>query len=118
MSDVTIQINGRSYQIACEDDQEDHLRRLAEFLESRLQDVVSMVGQVGQDRLLVMASLLIADELSDTMAEIQDARSNPDLDTVQRLRGEVLEKADAKTAHFFELLAGRIEAIAERIEQA
>ena len=66
MSDVTIQINGRSYQIACEDDQEDHLRRLAEFVESRLQDVVSTVGQVGQDRLLVMTSLLIADELSTT----------------------------------------------------
>ena len=70
MSDVKIEINGRYYQIACEDGQEDHLQRLAEFLEKRLQDVVSTVGQVGQDRLLVMAGLLIADELSDAFAEI------------------------------------------------
>ena len=117
MSDVTLQINGRSYQIACEDGQEDHLTQLAEFLESRVQDVVSTVGQVGQDRLLVMVSLLIADELSDTLAETEAARSNPDAGTVQRLQGEATEKAEAKTAHIFELLADRIEAIAERIEQ-
>ena len=118
MSDVNLQINGRHYQIACEDGQEDHLIHLAEFIESRLQGVVSAVGQVGQDRLLVMASLLIADELSDTLAEIDAARSNPDAETMQRLQGEAKEKAEAKTAQVFELLADRLEAIAERIEQS
>ena len=116
MSDVKIEINGRSYQIACEDGQEDHLQRLAEFLEKRLQDVVSTVGQVAQDRLLVMAGLLIADELSDASAEIDSARANPDPDTVKLLQDEAREKAEAKAANFFELLAERIESIADRIE--
>jgi len=116
MSDVTIEINGRAYQIACEDGQEEHLQRLAEFLEKRLQDVASTVGQVGQERLLVMAGLLIADELSDSLAEIDEARANPE--TVRHLQDEASEKAEAKAAHIFELLADRIETIAETIEQA
>ena len=116
MSDVKIEINGRSYQIACEDGQEDHLQRLAEFLEKRLQDVVSTVGQVGQDRLLVMAGLLIADELSDAFAEIDSGRANPDPDTVKLLQDKTEEKAEAKAAHIFEHLAARIDSIADRIE--
>jgi cell division protein ZapA len=118
MSDVAIKINGRAYQIACEDGQEDHLKTLAEFLEKRLQDVASTVGQVGQERLLVMVGLLIADELSDSLAEIDEARANPDLEAARRLQDEASEKAEAKAAHTFELLANRIETIAETIEQA
>ena len=116
MSDVKIEINRRSYQIACEDGQEDHLQRLAEFLKKRLQDLISTVGQVGQDRLLVMVGLLIADELSDAFVEIDSARANPDPDTVKLLQDEAEEKAAAKAAHIFELLAERIESIADRIE--
>lgn len=118
MSEVTIRINGKGYQIACEDGQEEHLLRLAEFLDQRVQDVISTVGQVGPERLLVMASLLIADELSDSFADIEEARANPDPETVKQLQAEAAEKAEAKAAHIFEMLADRIETIAERIEQA
>ena len=118
MTDVTIEINQRGYQIVCEDGQEEHLTRLGEFLEKRLQDVIATVGQVSQDQLLVMAGLLIADELSDALAEIDVARKNPDTETTRRLKEEALDKAESKAAHVFELIAQRIETIAERIEQA
>jgi cell division protein ZapA len=117
MSDVTMQINGRAYQIACEDGQEEHLKRLAALLEKRLQDVASTVGQVGQERLLVMVGLLIADELLDSLAEIDEARTNPNPETARRLQDEASGKAEAKAAYVIELLADRIETIAETIEQ-
>jgi cell division protein ZapA len=116
MSDVTIEINGRAYQIACEDGQEDHLKRLAEILEKRLQDLVSNVGQVGQERLFVLVGLLMADELSESLAEIDEARANPEI--ARCFQDEASEKAEAKAAHTLELLADRIETIAETIEQA
>ena len=116
MSDVKIEINGRSYQVACEDGQEDRLRLLAALLQKRFQDVVSTVGQVGQERLLVMTSLLIADELSDALAENDSVSANPDPNAAKQLQDEAEAKAIAKTAHIFELLAERIETIAERIE--
>ena len=118
MADVTIEINRRAYQIACEDDQKAHLNRLAGFLNKRMEDVVTTVGQVGQDRLLVMVGLLIADELSDAMAEIEVARANPNPEALKQLQDEARKKTAEKAAGVFELVAQRIEAIAEEIEQS
>lgn len=72
MAQVEIRINNRPYRISCEDGQEDHLTNLAEFVDKRVQQLVSSVGQLGEERLLVMASLLIADELSETAAKIDE----------------------------------------------
>lgn len=95
MPRVDVSINGRSYQIACDEGQEDHLVQLAEFVESRVSELVAAVGQVGDARLLVMASLLIADELYE--------QANGD--------------AMPLTPSFDEdALAGAIESVAERVE--
>ena len=65
MALVTVTINGRDYEIACDDGQEAHLSRLGTYVDKRIGELVAAVGQVGGARLLVMASLLLADELSD-----------------------------------------------------
>ena len=62
---VAISINGRDYDIACDDGQEEHLTRLAGFVDERVQELVSTVGNIGDMRLLVLTSLLIADELHE-----------------------------------------------------
>ena len=69
MAQVEVTINGRNYQIACDDGQEAHLAQLGEYIDKRVQELVSAVGQVGDSRLLVMTSLLLADELSETYAD-------------------------------------------------
>lgn len=65
MASVEVSINGRFYRIACEDGQEQRLIRLAGTVDEKVSSLVEQVGQVGDTRLLVMASLLIADELDD-----------------------------------------------------
>ncbi|MEE8515258.1 MAG: cell division protein ZapA [Alphaproteobacteria bacterium] len=70
MAQVDITINGRDYSIACDDGQEDHLLRLGEYVDKKVTEMVAEVGQVGDTRLLVMASLLIADDLSEAFEEI------------------------------------------------
>lgn len=65
MSQVSIRINGRSYDVNCENGQENHVQRLAMSLAGKVSDLVKQVGQVGDARLLVMAGLLVADELVD-----------------------------------------------------
>ncbi len=69
MAQVAVNINNRSYRIACDDGQEEHLQRLAQFVDKKVGELVAAVGQIGDTRLLVMASLLVADELSDAWAE-------------------------------------------------
>lgn len=72
MGQVTVRVNGRDYQMACEDGEEDHLVHLAEYINRHVNDLVDTVGQVGEARLLLMASLVIADELADAYRKIDE----------------------------------------------
>jgi|TARA_B110000438_G_C15341905_1_gene448278 cell division protein ZapA len=106
MAQVDVAINGKSYRIACDDGQEDHLLQLAAFVDQRIQELVASVGQVGDARLLVMASLLISDELSETFSNLNSVDDNGAVDAEQVL------------AQTTEALAQRIELIAEKLEPA
>ena len=54
-----------------------HLTRLAQYVDNRVGELVAAVGRrVGDNRLLVMASLLIADELSDAYGELETLRES------------------------------------------
>jgi len=109
MSQVSVEINGRSYQIACDDGQEAHLSRLGGYIDNRVQELIAAVGQVGDARLLVMVSLLLADELSDAYAELKVASTN-DGAAARLDREETLTTA-------LESVAARIENIAESLER-
>ena len=61
---VNVMINGRAYTLACDDGEEEHLRELGQFLDKKVRELSSSVGQVGDARLLLMAGLVVADELS------------------------------------------------------
>ena len=74
MAQVSVTINGRKYPIACDDGQEAHLSRLASYIDNRISELVAAVGQVDHTRLLVMVSLLVADELSDAYSDLEAAR--------------------------------------------
>jgi len=74
VSQVEITINGRQYRVACEDGQEAHLTNLANYFDSKMSSLVEEVGQIGDTSLMVMAGLLIADELSDVNQELIDVR--------------------------------------------
>ena len=52
MAQVSITINGRGYQIACDDGQEEHLRRLASYVDRRVAELVAAMGQIGDQRLI------------------------------------------------------------------
>ncbi|HEY1856286.1 cell division protein ZapA [Acidocella sp.] len=65
MAQVTIRINGYAYTVGCEDGQEPHLEQMAAEIEQRITSIKSIGGQSGEARLLMLASLLLADELHD-----------------------------------------------------
>ena len=111
MGQVSVNINGRKYQIACDDGQEAHLTRLGAYVDKRVGELVASVGQVGDARLMVMASLLIADELSDVYAEIESIRT-ADEGVSARLA------AEEAIGSSIEALAERIEGIADGLEQS
>src|SRR3989442_11315602 len=70
MAHVTVTINDRQYRMACEDGQEGHLTRLATDLNQRVEQLRGSFGEIGDNRLLVMAALTVSDELSEAMKRI------------------------------------------------
>ena len=111
MAQVAVTINGRKYQIVCDDGQEAHLSRLGNYVDNRVGELVAAVGKVDEAQLLVMVSLLMADELSDAYAELDVARTAD--------KGVVaIMSAEESLSNNIEDLANRIENIAERLEQA
>lgn len=65
MSKVAVTLNGRVYTIGCEEGQEAYLRELSGYLDEKVTHMAQQVGQIGDLRLVVMASLIVVDELKD-----------------------------------------------------
>jgi cell division protein ZapA len=109
MAQVTIKINGYAYTLGCEDGQEEHLQAMAEQVEGRIESIKAIGGNSGEARLLVLASLLMADELHDLKAEMKKLQANPS-------RPVQTPKANGDLALTLGKLATRAEEIASSLE--
>ncbi len=115
MSELNVTINGRDYLVGCDDGQEDQLRKLARFVDMKVAELTSTLGQIGDARLLVMASLMIADELSDAYGQIEAQDAG---EAAPPPRSAEESSAEQSVAATLEACAQRIEDIATRLERA
>jgi len=79
MGQVTVTLNGRTYRLRCEDGEEQRLLALSEHVKGKVDRLVAEFGQIGDDRLLLMASLLLTDELfeaKDQLAMLETGTSH------------------------------------------
>ena len=99
MASVELEIGGRKYAIACRDGEEEHLRKVAQTVDRKARDAEVALGNMGEARQLLFASLLLADELQEVIA------------------GKIPEpKPDSAVAEALEQLAERMESLAENLE--
>lgn len=77
MGQVTITLNGRSYRLRCGPGEEPRLIELADVVRAKLDGLINEFGQAGDDRLLLMSALLIADELHDARARLAALSAQP-----------------------------------------
>jgi cell division protein ZapA len=77
MAQVTLRINGYAYTVGCKDGEEQHLLAMAGELERRIDSIKTRAGQSGESRMLVMAGLLMADELFDLRQRLAAAEAQP-----------------------------------------
>jgi cell division protein ZapA len=111
MAHVTVTINGRQYRMACEDGQEDHLNRLADAFNQRVEQLRGSFGEIGDHRLLVMAALMVSDELNEALNKIRQLEQ--DLSGVQETRVAAAGRSQLTQA----AVVAALNAAAERIER-
>jgi len=111
MNFVNVTIGGRQYRLACEPGQEQRLTKLATNLEDLVGQLRGKFGEVGDQRLIVMAALTLADELYDARQKIS------------RLETDVAEMIDARATYVErskvtqEAVAAALNAASERLEK-
>jgi cell division protein ZapA len=111
MGQVVVKINGRDFPLSCPDGQEARIRRLAQYVDAKTVEFRNNLGQIGEARLMLLAAIVIADELLDTSEALQQERN--------RARSADAAAADAASeaaASGLRDVAERIESIAARLE--
>lgn len=81
MPQVAVEIGGRTYRLACGDGDEDRVRELAAYVNGKVQELSDEFGQMAPERLMLMAAMLIADDLWDVRmrsGESAEAPAKPD----------------------------------------
>ncbi len=75
MPQIRVSILGRNYAVACGEGEEERLRQLAAYLQSRLGTLTpeqgKAAGKLSETHLVVLAGLMTADELFETREEVQ-----------------------------------------------
>lgn len=70
MGQVRVDVNGRSYRMTCQDGTEHRVNELASMVDSIVQDIKGGFSHVQDDRLFLMAALMMADQLQDVREEL------------------------------------------------
>jgi cell division protein ZapA len=113
MAQVSVTIGGRTYRMACDDGQENHLMQLARDLDSRLGQLREAFGEIGDTRLTVMAAIMVADEVSELRRRIRGLEQEIEgLKEARLVANERLDAAERSAAHSLERAAERIERLA------
>lgn len=85
MAQVTLRINGYAYTIGCRDGEEKHLEAMGAEVSRRIDGVRHAAGPSGESRMLVMAALLMADEIFELRRQVEAPSAPVDPQLNQRL---------------------------------
>ena len=74
MANVNIRFNGKEFLLSCDDGQEEHLEELAEHLNTKFLNLKSELGNIGENKLLLIASIKVMDEYFETKKKIEEKK--------------------------------------------
>ena len=112
MPQVAVQINGKTYRMACDEGQEAHLLDLAQRFDKYINQLKGSFGEIGDQRLTVMAGVMVTDELVELQHKIRGLESElAELRTGQSSSGN----KDAQMTQALNKTAERIEQISKKL---
>lgn len=118
MAQVSVTINGRQYRMGCDEGQEEHVTRLANDIDELINKLRRAHGEIGDQRLTVMAALTVADELAEQSGKIRRMEDEiAELRNGQAAAAERARQTEAAIAAALNAAAERIEEITHQINQ-
>jgi len=116
MAQVTVTIDGKSYRMACDEGQEEHLTGLASRFDRYVSHLKGSFGEIGDIRLTVMAGIMVMDEMSEVQKRL--ASLEQELRTFRQGQDAAFAQAgekDAAVAAALMQLAERMESLAGKL---
>jgi cell division protein ZapA len=117
MPQVTVTIAGKTYRMACDDGQEEHLFGLARRLDSAIDELRGVFGEIGDQRLTVMSAITLVDQLTEAERRLQVLEAEVRSLTEERDRLAALQdEGDQRVTARVVQAAERIEALAAALK--
>ena len=111
MAEISITINGRNYGISCDDGQEKRVQELAKFVDGRLKEIARAGAASNESHLLVLTSIILADEIADMKAQGVPMSAQAPVGV------SMSEDEEEAIVSAIDLLASRIDAIAGNLQK-
>ena len=98
MANVNIKFNGKEFLLSCDDGQEEHLEELSIYLNNKFNNLKNSLGNIGENKLLLITSIKVMDEYFETKKKIekQKIELNNITERFKELRSLVYEYKDDK----------------------
>jgi cell division protein ZapA len=119
MAQVAVSIGGRVYRLACNEGEEPHLEALARQVDGKIDEIRGAFGEIGDQRLVVMAALTFADELTERQRTIETLEAR--VAESANIEAAAKQETESQAAAFAEALgeaSHRIESLAEALTSA
>ena len=118
MANVNITFNGKEFLLSCDDGQEEHLVELSEQLNNKFANLKSKLGNIGENKLLLITSIQVMDEYFETKKKIEEKKRelNDLSNKFKELRSLVYHYRDNKEKEI-EILNENQENFKEEIEK-
>lgn len=116
MAQVSVTIDGKIYRMACNEGQEEHLIDLAQRFDRYVTHLKDSFGEIGDQRITVMAGIMVMDELVELQKRIKGMEA--EIASLRKTRDDALlraDKTDAEVSNSLTSLAERIEAITAKL---
>ena len=75
MANVNIKFNGKDFLLSCDDGQEEHLEELLTHINQKFNDLKNNLGNIGENKLLLITSVQIMDEYFETKKNVEQKKN-------------------------------------------
>lgn len=119
MAQITVTINGKSFRMACDDGEEDRLMGLASRFDGWIGELKTAFGEIGDQRLTVMAGIMATDQLSEMERKMQ--RLESELAEARRQQDVVrssMSQHEQDLSRAVNTAAARIESLADGLSKS